>query len=51
MDSDETAKAAVRDVLARAGIVLPEADVAFLAAQRAMLDATIRAVANAAPPA
>lgn len=50
VDLDETAKADVRTVLARAGIVLPEADVAFLAAQRAMLAETIRAVSTAAPP-
>lgn len=50
VESDETAKAEVRAVLARSGIVLPEADVAFLAAQRAMLAETIRAVSNAAPP-
>ncbi len=49
VESDETAKAEVRAVLARSGIVLPEADVAFLAAQRAMLAETIRAVSNAAP--
>lgn len=38
----------VRAALAKVGIVLPEADVAFLAAQREMLARTIGAVARAA---
>jgi len=41
----ETELEMVRAVLARAGIVLPEADVAFLAAQRPMLARAARAVA------
>ncbi len=49
MDTDNTAKAEVRTVLAQAGIMLPEADVAFLAAQRVMLAETIRTVCEAAP--
>jgi len=47
VDADETAKTKMRAVLAGAGIVLPEADVAFLAAQHAMLADTIRAVSEA----
>ena len=38
----------VRMALARAGILLPEADVAFLAGQMAMLARTIAAVKDAA---
>jgi len=45
---DQQAIDEVRAALARAGIVLPEADVAFLAAQREMLARTIEAVARAA---
>lgn len=44
---DEDAKSRVRAALARAGIVLPEADVAFLAAQLPMLERLLRAVESA----
>jgi hypothetical protein len=39
----------VRATLAAAGITLPDADIAFLAAQQPMLARTIQAVAQAAP--
>jgi len=47
-DGGESARDEVRAALARAGIVLPEDDVAFLAGQRAMLAETLRAVGEAA---
>jgi len=46
--TDDNGEATVRATLAQAGIVLPEADIAFLAAQLPMLARTIDAVAQAA---
>lgn len=42
----ESDRETVRAALARAGIVLPEADIAFLAAQMPMLAAAMAAVAR-----
>jgi hypothetical protein len=47
-NANESARDEVRAALARAGIVLPELDITFLAAQRPMLADTLRAVAEAA---
>jgi len=46
--TDDDGEATVRATLAQAGIDLPAADIAFLAAQLPMLARTIRAVAEAA---